>query len=148
MAVLAGCEPIGLWTGEYVPRQPEVAAPTVMLHASLDGSQEQPVNFSYGRGTADVTYDKSTKTLSWTVTFDNLTGEVKAAHFHGPAPEGQNAGVQVSIGDNGLASPLQGSATLTDEQAADLLAGQWYVNIHTSTYPDGEIRGWLKPGAM
>ena len=42
-----------------------------------------------------------------------------------------------------IVSPLQGSATLTDAQAADLMAGRWYVNIHTAANPNGEIRGQL-----
>jgi hypothetical protein len=36
---------------------------------------------------------------------------------------------------------VQGSATLTDAQAADLLAGRYYINIHTAATPAGEIRG-------
>ena len=52
-----------------------------------------------------------------------------------------NAGVQVDLGGNGLASPFRGGVHLTDEQADQLLAGQWYVNIHTAAHPDGEIRG-------
>ena len=39
------------------------------------------------------------------------------------------------------ASPIKGEATLTDAQAADLLAGRWYVNVHTRAHPGGEIRG-------
>jgi hypothetical protein len=38
-------------------------------------------------------------------------------------------------------SPAEGSATLTDAQASDLLAGKLYVNIHTAANPGGEIRG-------
>ena len=40
-----------------------------------------------------------------------------------------------------LVSPFEGTATLTEAQAADLLAGRWYVNIHTASYPGGELRG-------
>jgi hypothetical protein len=40
-----------------------------------------------------------------------------------------------------LASPFKGSATLTPEQAAQFLAGNWYINIHTPAYPGGELRG-------
>jgi len=38
---------------------------------------------------------------------------------------------------------FEGAATLTDTQAEDLMAGKWYVNIHTATYKAGEIRGQL-----
>jgi hypothetical protein len=42
-------------------------------------------------------------------------------------------------------SPMKGTATLDDKQAADLMAGQWYVNIHTKQNPSGEIRGQVLP---
>ncbi len=51
-----------------------------------------------------------------------------------------NAGVAVAI-PNATASPVEGSATLTDAQAADLVAGKYYINIHTAANPGGEIRG-------
>jgi hypothetical protein len=86
-----------------------------------------------------LTYDTASKKLSWKVTFSGLTGPATAAHFHGPAEAGKNAGVAVPI--PGTASPLEGSATLTDAQAADLTSGKWYVNIHTAANKSGEIRG-------
>ena len=69
-----------------------------------------------------------------------LSGPATAAHFHGPAETGKNAGVAVAI-PNATSSPVEGSATLTDAQAADLIAGKYYVNIHTAANPGGEIRG-------
>ena len=75
-----------------------------------------------------------------------LTGPAKAAHFHGPAAAGANSGVQIDIGKMGLASPMHGSATLTAEQETDVMAGMWYINIHTAKHPDGEIRGQVMPG--
>jgi hypothetical protein len=67
-------------------------------------------------------------------------GPATAAHFHGPAEAGKNAGVAVAI-PNATSSPVEGSATLTDAQAADLVAGKYYINIHTAANPGGEIRG-------
>ena len=85
-------------------------------------------------------YDAASKKLSWKVTYSGLSGPATAAHFHGPAEAGKNAGVAVAI-PNATTSPVEGSATLTDAQAADLLAGKLYVNIHTAANPGGEIRG-------
>jgi hypothetical protein len=107
---------------------------------TLDGKSEVPANTSAGTGTADVDYDAATKKLTWTLTYSGLSGPATAAHFHGPAEAGKNAGVKVPIA-NATSSPAEGSATLTDEQAADLLAGKYYINVHTAANPGGEIRG-------
>ncbi|VIO77578.1 CHRD domain-containing protein [Bradyrhizobium ivorense] len=107
---------------------------------ALDGKSEVPPNSSAATGTADIDYDAASKKLSWKVTYSGLSGPATAAHFHGPAESGKNAGVAVAI-PNATSSPVEGSATLTDAQAADLLAGKYYVNIHTAANPGGEIRG-------
>ena len=110
------------------------------LKATLDGKSETPPNASTGSGTADINYDAASKKLTWKLTYSGLTGPATAAHFHGPAEAGKNAGVAVAI-PNATTSPNEGSATLTDAQAADLLAGKYYVNVHTAANPGGEIRG-------
>ena len=110
------------------------------LKATLDGKSETPPNASTGAGTADIDYDAASKKLTWKLTYSGLTGPATAAHFHGPAEAGKNAGVAVAI-PNATTSPNEGSATLTDAQAADLLAGKYYVNVHTAANPGGEIRG-------
>jgi hypothetical protein len=95
-----------------------------------------------------VNYDQASKTIIWKVTFSGLTGAATAAHLHGPAAPGANATVIVTLTPRNMfpiTSPLEGSATLTDQQAADLMAGKWYANIHTVNNPNGEIRGQLLP---
>ena len=108
--------------------------------ATLDGKSETPPNTSAGTGTAAIDWDAATKKLSWKITYSGLSGPATAAHFHGPAEPGKNAGVAVAI-PNATSSPVEGSATLTDAQAADLAAGKYYVNVHTAANPGGEIRG-------
>ena len=110
------------------------------MKATLSGAAAVPANTSAGKGMADIDYDPASKKLSWKVTYSGLSGPATAAHFHGPAEAGKNAGVAVPIA-NAASSPVEGSATLTDAQAADLVAGKYYVNIHTAANPGGEIRG-------
>ena len=116
------------------------AASADKMKATLDGKSEVPPNASAGKGSADLDYDAASKKLTWKLTYSGLSGPATAAHFHGPAEPGKNAGVMVPIA-NATASPADGSATLTDAQAADLMAGKLYINVHTAANPGGEIRG-------
>jgi len=113
-------------------------AEVVNLKAAMNAGTEVPPNSSSGTGTLTATYDTASKKLSWKGSYSGLTGPATAAHFHTGEP-GKNGGVALPITPN--ASPFEGSATLTDAQAADLLAGKWYVNVHTEANKGGEIRG-------
>jgi hypothetical protein len=117
---------------------------TVALGAKLSGVHEVPANASTGSGALEASLDKQTSLLTWTVTYTGLTGPVKAGHFHGPAAAGGNAGVALGFSGS-VESPIKGSATLTAAQVADLMAGKWYVNLHTAGNPGGEIRGQVTP---
>jgi hypothetical protein len=118
-----------------------VLAETLTLKATLAAATEVPPNDSPATGAVTATFDPATKKLTWQGTYSGLTGPATAGHFHGPADPGKNAGVAVPI--TASSSPFQGSADLTDAQAADLMAGKWYVNIHTEAHKGGEIRGQI-----
>jgi hypothetical protein len=109
----------------------------VKFKADLKASEEVPPSDSSGAGTADVTLDTAANKVSWKITYENLTGDVTAAHFHGPAKVGENAGPIVDI----TANVKDGSADVTADQAKMISEGNTYINIHTQKYPDGEIRG-------
>ena len=113
-------------------------AEVVNLKAAMNAGTEVPPNSSAGTGTLTATYDTASKKLSWKGSYSGLTGPATAAHFHTGEP-GKNGGVALPITPN--ASPFEGSATLTEAQATDLLAGKWYVNVHTEANKGGEIRG-------
>jgi hypothetical protein len=121
-------------------------AETLKYSAKLDGASESPATTSKGKGTAKLKFDTETKKLDYTITYKGLSGDAVAAHFHGPADAGANAGVElpITVGK----SPIKGEATLTDAQATDLQAGKWYVNIHTAASPAGEIRGQVTATMM
>jgi hypothetical protein len=119
---------------------PSMAA-MMNFKASLNGKSEVPANTTAGTGTVTAAYDTTSKKLTWKGTYSGLTGPATAAHFHGPAPVGKNAGVMVPISPNGPS--FEGSATLNDAQAKALMDGELYVNIHTAANKAGEIRGQL-----
>lgn len=130
VAALTGCG--------MLERQANLVAFTTQLRAA----NEVPPNNSRGNGSVDAVLDKNTNLFRWKVNFTGLTGPATAAHFHGPAAIGANAGV--ALGWSGpIRSPMEGRARLTSAQAADLLAGRWYANIHTARNPGGEVRGQM-----
>jgi hypothetical protein len=104
-------------------------AATKVFKAAMDGASEVPPTASAG---------------TWDVTYSGLTGPAMAAHIHGPADPGKNAGVVVPL-TGSLKSPIKGSKVLTSAEVADLEAGKYYVNIHTAANKGGEIRGQLMP---
>ncbi|MSP47677.1 MAG: CHRD domain-containing protein [Xanthobacteraceae bacterium] len=113
--------------------------------ATLDAKSEVPAVDSKATGTVEATYDTATKKLTYTVMYKDLSGAAAAAHFHGPAAAGANAGVAVGV-TGSVVSPIKGEATLTDAQAADLMGGKWYFNVHTAANKGGEIRGQMMKG--
>lgn len=113
----------------------------------IDGLQPAPPTGSPGMGIGFVTLQLD-GTLDFDIFFTGLLGVEVAAHFHGPAMFGQNAGVLFPLP---LGSPKLGSVgPLSPQQQSDLLAGLWYVNIHSTMFPGGEIRGQVvpAPGAL
>jgi hypothetical protein len=124
---------------------PQALALKIPIQASLSGASEVPANNSPARGLMEGTFDTDTNTLTWTVTYSGLSTPAIGAHFHGPVsylgltPE-ENAPIQVGTPGN-LASPFHGEAKIDDTQAKDLKDGRWYFNLHSKTFPAGEIRG-------
>jgi hypothetical protein len=119
---------------------PAAFAAMMNFKADLKGASEVPATDSQGSGSLIATYDTASKKLSYTVTYQGMSGPAAAAHFHGPADAKTNAGVVVPVKDM-TPNTLRGEATLTDAQAADLMAGKWYFNIHTAKNKGGELRG-------
>jgi len=129
-----------VFAGALALATPSMAA-MMTFKADLSGKTEVPPNTTAGTGAVTATYDTDSKKLTWKGTYSGLTGPATAAHFHGPAGAGKNAGVLVPIAP--ATSPLEGSATLTDAQAKALMDGDVYVNVHTAANKGGEIRGQL-----
>jgi CHRD domain len=118
------------------------SAATVKYHATLTAAAEVPPTKSTGSGEATVTLDTATHEITWDVTFGGFSSDVTAAHIHGPAEAGKNAGVLVPLGA-APKSPLHGTAKLTPEQESQMTAGMFYVNVHSKNFPSGAVRGQL-----
>jgi glucose/arabinose dehydrogenase/plastocyanin len=112
---------------------------------NMSGDQEVGPVSTTATGSGTATLDLLTNLFSWNITFTGLSSTQTGAHFHGAAVPCTNAGIQVPLP---LGSPIVGSAALTAQQAADVLAGRWYVNVHSSNFTGGEIRGWVMPSAL
>lgn len=119
----------------------------VTSNNTMSGSQEVPAVTTTATGSINVTYNKTTKTLSYTATWNGLSGPATAMHFHGPAVAGVNAGPLVGITGFPAAASGSVSGTITVGTGslveADLLADKWYFNVHTAAHAGGEIRGQI-----
>lgn len=138
-AALAATAVVALVAGCGMMHKP---SPMVTLTTQLRAANEVPPVASNATGKVDAMFNKETSLLRWQMSYENLSGPATAGHFHGPAMVGANAGVALGFASP-ITSPMAGQATLTAAQAADLLAGRWYVNIHTAKFPGGEIRGQM-----
>src|SRR5436853_1628740 len=116
--------------------------PTVKkFSAALNLGQETGVRKDTKRGASGrFTATLSGTTLTYTLTFSNLSGPATMAHIHGPAARHVSAGVLVGLCGT-CTSPVHGTATLTSIQISYMESGKTYVNVHTSRNPNGEIRG-------
>jgi hypothetical protein len=80
-------------------------------------------------------------TLDYLVSYTGLVGTETGAHIHGPGPAGVNAGVQFALV---AGNPKAGTVgPLSAAQASDLAGGLYYVQIHSTMWPGGEIRGQI-----
>lgn len=153
---------------------PAAEAAVIVYSAALSGPAEAPPNSSPGIGFTTVTLDTTGNTMRVQVSFSGLTGNVTAAHIHGatagsftgtagvitqtPTFTGFPAGVTSGLYDNTFDMALSSSynaayITANGGTAATAFAalqtamqdGKTYLNIHTSTFGGGEIRGFLTP---
>ena len=104
----------------------------------IDGAQEVPASGSPATGTIRMLVDTSSNTLTYQITVTGLTGVESAAHIHGPAAPGVNAGVLYPLP---LGSPKVGTINYLESEEAAILSGLTYVNVHTDLFPGGEVRG-------
>lgn len=123
----------------------EPVVPKTDFRAALSGASEVPPTQSRASGYFEAVYRPSTQVLEYRLNLVGLSGPITMGYLQGPAGPGENAErvapINIPIYDN----TIWDGVTLTAEQAADVLAGRWYVNVMTEQYPDGEIRGQILP---
>ena len=142
-ALLAGNTYVNIHSAAYAGGEvrAQIAASTARyytLRGTLNGSNEVPANASTATGTMSGTYDRSTLALTYNMTH-NVSG-ASAAHIHGGAA-GMNGGVLFNFGTP--TSPVSGTTTWNIANEEALLAGNTYLNIHSGTFPGGEIRSQI-----
>lgn len=119
-------------------------AASVKIKAQLTGAEQTPPVMTKGKGTASLTWDASTRVITWQITYSELSSAATMAHFHNGANGAKCGGpVVIWLTKKGepVKSPITGKATLTPEQAQQLDAGNWYINVHSTDHPAGEICG-------
>ena len=107
----------------------------------MDGSQENPPINTPAVGSIVGTYDDVSNMLMITISFKDLLAPQTAAHVHRGA-RGTNGGI---VFDIGVGNPKDLMVTLTESQEAELLSKLFYVNVHSTLHPGGEIRGQIEP---
>jgi hypothetical protein len=126
-------------------------AALMTFDAVLNGANEVPPTSSTATGFGTVVLDTSTDTITVNESWSGLTAPATLSHIHGPAPVGVNAPVLFPF--TGVPAATTGSIpqqtfTLTPAQVTELESGLYYMNVHTSTFPNGEIRGQLFTAAI
>lgn len=85
-------------------------------------------------------YDDISNTLNYSIEWMDLTSDVTNMHFHLGSP-GVSGGVELGVPGPWSSPQIGSEIVLSDAHEMNLLAGDWYVNIHTSNFGGGEIRG-------
>lgn len=137
---------------------------SITYRATLSGSAERPnAVTTNGTGTWTGTLNTSTNVLNYTVSYSGMSANTTGAHIHGPASTEQTASVLVNLDQAAQARTitlgttsgsgtgtvnLTLSAVITATVSGDSLrklfdSGNAYVNIHTTAYTGGEIRGQI-----
>lgn len=115
------------------------------FQGTLSGANEVLPVITPGTGLATVILNDAGTDISWSVSYSGLTGTVTASHIH-KAPIGTNGGVVIGLNPvvGTSSGSFNGTSPVTALQVADLMAGLYYVNIHTTTFPGGEVRAQLE----
>ncbi len=144
MRAMLKCSLVVLLVGGCTSWMSEPPHSTTSFRATLNGAAETPPADTAAGGHLKAEYSHVSHVLKWQLYVNGLSSPMTRGYFHGPDGIGGEQGI-VELNQPFSGNALIGGATLTDQQAADLLAGRWYVDIQTEQYPGGEIRGPVVP---
>jgi hypothetical protein len=116
-----------------------------VYNMTLTGTQEVPTNASTATGTVTVTLNKTNGNVTVVGTFSGLSSPATVAHIHGPAAVGAPGPTIVPLTvTSSQSGTVTGSGTMDTTHMNDMIGGMTYVNIHSSMFPDGEIRAQIQ----
>ena len=114
---------------------------------TMTGAQETPPVTTTATGTIEANYNRLSKTLSYSLNFSGLTDSATMAHIHGLGEAGVAALPVQTFNNFPRRKAGSYSGTLLVDgvkiKEEDILGNRYYINIHSKTYTNGEIRGQL-----
>ncbi|MDX2145563.1 MAG: CHRD domain-containing protein [Rhodospirillaceae bacterium] len=135
----------GLLNGQHWTVPAMAADDDIIFTAALSPDEQSIPTYSPATGFAEVRLERETLKITWKVTYKDATTPVIAAGLHGPENAGANAGQVVDLAPDGdFKSPIEGSQVLSDGVFQYLITGRMYVNLMTTKYKEGELRGQLR----
>ncbi len=126
---------------QFSPDPNDQSGPPIHFVADLSDAPQREPTYSPGWGRAEFVLERESLTLSWTVTFKDLTSEPIGLHMHGPVPAEGTAPAIFDLTSENFDSPVKGQKVLSQGELASLVQNLLYVNLHTTEYPKGELRG-------
>jgi len=141
----AGAEPGDALSCAYFSPDPDDrTGPPIRFRADLSDDAQRAPTDSPGVGHADFVLDRDTLKLSWRISFENLTSRPMGLQLHGPVPAEGEAPALFDVAPERFSSPVEGERTLSLGEVAHLVQNLIYVNLRTTKYPEGEIRGRVR----
>lgn len=129
----------------FSPDPKDTQGPPIHFVASISADEESAVTESPGSGRVEFVLDRATLKFDWKVRFKDLTSTPVGLHVHGPQTPGGEAGILFELAPKDMIKDgLTGSTTLNDGQLIYLINDRMYVNLHTTKYPAGELRGSIR----
>ncbi len=128
----------------FSPKADDTKGPPILFYADLSADEESAVTESPGRGRADFVLDRATLNFTWKVTYKDLTSRATGLRIHGPGTPGGEAGILIDMAPKGMTPMIEGSSVLNEGLLAYLVQDRMYVNLVTTTYPNGELRAPIR----